>query len=279
MDGVRMNGHAGDLHGGAVPDVHMFWHGRGLSRVERLCMASFLAHGHAVHLYVYDETKDVPQGVTIEDASRVIERAEIFYHANTGSIAQFADWFRYRVLLASGGLWADTDVVCLAPIKSSRSEVFAWQDADSINNAVLGLTRGHLLSKWMAEGCEHPNRFLPYDNFRSKRRKFWRQLRGNRRGDVKWGEYGPAGLTQAIRHFGYTDAALPASAFYAVPFEQWRTVFEGGIADWDARLSGSVALHLWNEMMRSAPDFDKNAYFPEDSLFEKLCARYLKGDS
>ena len=37
----------------------------------------------------------------------------------------------------------------------------------------------------------------------------------------------------------------------------------------------SRALHLWNEMMRREPDFDKNKRFAPSSLFEQLCRRYL----
>jgi hypothetical protein len=44
-------------------------------------------------------------------------------------------------------------------------------------------------------------------------------------------------------------------------------------------VEASVALHLWNEMTRRQPGFDKNAPFPPDSLFERLCRRYLKNDS
>ena len=40
---------------GSLPSVHMFWHGPPLSRIERLCMSSFVAHGHAVRLHVYEE--------------------------------------------------------------------------------------------------------------------------------------------------------------------------------------------------------------------------------
>ena len=48
----------------ALPSVHMFWHGPPLSRIERLCMSSFVAHGHTVQLHVYEEPKRVPAGVT-----------------------------------------------------------------------------------------------------------------------------------------------------------------------------------------------------------------------
>lgn len=264
-----------------LPIIHMFWHGAPLSRVERLCMASFVACGHEVLLHLYDAPGNVPSGVQLADANAVIPREALFRHAKTGSMAQFADWFRYRVLYLRGGIWADTDVVCLRPLDYAQPEVFAWQDEEQINNAILGLPAGHRLARWMASACENPNRALPYDDLRVRWRKWKRRwLLGNRRNNVKWGEYGPVGFTQAARHFGFARLALPPEHFYPVPFQAWRTVFEASAQhQWDTRLARSKALHLWNEMMRREALFDKNARFAPDSLFEQLCARYFRDDS
>jgi hypothetical protein len=243
-------------------------------------MASFVAHGHPLNLHVYDAPAAVPQGVNIVDAARVLPHGEVFRHPKTGSMAQFADWFRYRVLLQAGGIWADADVVCLQPLLYPQAEIFAWQDDVQINNAILGLPAGHRLAQWMADACENPNRVLPYDNVRVRWRKFKRRwLQGNRRGNVKWGEYGPVGFTQAARHFGQAGLALSPQHFYPVSYLDWRRVFDAGEHNWDTALKESKALHLWNEMMRREPGFDKNARFAEASLFEQLCARYLKDGS
>ena len=255
----------------------MFWHGAPLSRVERVCMASFVACGHPVQLHVYDAPERVPAGVQLADANAVIARDALFRHTRTGSMAQFADWFRYKILYLQGGVWADTDVVCLKSLAYPHAELFAWQDERQINNAILGLPAGHALAEWMAHACEDPNRVLPYDTLRVRWRKWKRRwLQGNRRGNVKWGEYGPVGFTLAAKHLGYADLALSAQHFYPVSFLEWRRVFKSGETNWDATLSNSRALHLWNEMMRRDSNFDKNARFAPDSLFEQLCARYLK---
>jgi len=149
----------------------MFWHGPPLSRIERLCMSSFVAHGHAVQLHVYEEPKRVPAGVTIRDATAVLPREQLFVHRASGSLAVFADWFRYSLLAEHGGLWVDTDMVCLRPFDHAGPEIFGWQDQSTINNAVLGLPQNHALARWMVECCVHPNRALPYDSFRMRRRK------------------------------------------------------------------------------------------------------------
>lgn len=258
----------------------MFWHGAPLSRLERLCMASFIACGHRVQLHVYEQPEGIPRGVEIADAAELLPRRLLFRHEQSQSVAAFADWFRYRVLYERGGIWADTDVVCLKPLSYSSAEIFARMDQTAINNAVLGLPAGHPLAAWMGDCCEHPNRLLPYDDARTRRRKLKRRfLQGNRRGNIRWGEYGPNGFTQAAHHFGLDEKALPYWHFYPIHYLNWRTVFDGSLPDAPGFLEHSYALHLWNEMTRLVQGFDKNARFPPRSLFEQLCARYLTNDS
>jgi hypothetical protein len=269
-----------DLSAIELPVIHMFWHGASLSRLERVCMASFVAHGHRVHLHAYEVPSGVPNGVQLVDARTVLPEKDIFRHAKTGSMAMFADWFRYRVLYEQGGVWSDTDVVCLRPLAYMHPEIYAWEDDQRINNAILGLPAGHELALWMAECCANPNKILPYDDGRSKRRKWRRRfLEGNRRANVKWGEFGPSGFTAAARHLGYADKALPAFHFYPIHYLQWRLAFEPASDDFKSMLEQSAAVHLWNEMMRRESGFDKNARFHLASFFERACAAYLKDDS
>jgi hypothetical protein len=259
--------------------VQMFWHGAPLSRIERLCMTSFLAHGHPVDLYVYESPARPPAGIRVRPAEEILPRAHLFTHRRTGSLGSFSDWFRYRLLKERGGIWADADVVCLAPLAYPQDEIFGWQDAHVLNNAVLGLPAGHELAVWLAACCEDPNHLLPYDNLSVRLRKLRRRyLSGNRRAGVRWGEYGPKGLTQAARHLGYIDKAQPAAHFYPVRCEDWLAMFTGGTNTHAPWMAESRTVHLWQQMMRRAPGFDKNARFPADSPFERLCERYLKND-
>lgn len=259
-----------------LPDIQMFWHGPALSRLERLCMRSFVVHGHRVLLHVYDQPANVPDGVILSDASKILPRERLFKHAESGSFATFADGFRYRLLLEHGGLWVDTDVVCLKPFDFASPEIFGWQDERVINNAVLGLPRGHRLAQWMYDVCEQPNRALPYDSLKMRRRKLMRQwLPGNSRSKTKWGETGPNGLTAAAQHLHCTGVALPFWHFYPIHYTNWHTVFDSSLRDNPGLIAASHGLHLWNEMARRSPGFDKNGRFPPDSLFEQLCERYL----
>ena len=258
-----------------LPAIQMFWHGRPLSRIERLSMTSFMRNGHSVHLYVYEEPSGVPEGVRVMDASEILPRTEMFLHRRRKSIAHFADWFRYRLLFDRGGLWADTDMVCLQPFDYTDPVVFAWQDDHHLNNAVLGLPAGDALAKWLAMCCEYPNKMLPYDDLGIRLIKLKRWLKGRGREDVRWGDTGPYGLTSAARHLGYTEHALPTWHFYPIPFEDHRVLFESPRDGGAATFNGSRAVHLWNQLIEDRRALEKNARFPADSPFEKLWARYV----
>lgn len=252
----------------------MFWHGPRLSRVERLAIRSFLQNGHAVHLHVYDEPSGVPTGAVLHDANEIIPRKRLFRHKRTGSVGVFADWFRYKLLFQRGGLWVDTDMVCLRPFEYLQPEVFAWEDARLINNAVLGLPAGHELAKWLVDCCEHPNTIRPYDDRKAITRKLRRKwLQFNRQSHVRWGESGPKALTASAALFGLTDRALPSEHFFPVHCERWKSLFESATTGlpWTET---SRAVHLWNNMTERQDVFDKEARFPVDSPFEQLCARY-----
>jgi hypothetical protein len=211
----------------------------------------------------------------LKDASQILPRNTLFRHKRTQSLAAFADWFRYRLLYERGGIWVDADMVCLRPFDYENEEVYAWQDEKYINNAVLGLPAGHSLAAWLATCCENPNQMLPYDDFSVRFRKLRRRvLGGDRRDNVRWGENGPKGLTQAARHFGYAEKALPSWHFYPVSPLNFRRLFQSG-AGRPLEFQSSRAVHLWNHLLEERAGFDKNGRFPLDSPFELLCARYL----
>jgi hypothetical protein len=254
----------------ALPTIHMLWHDAPLTRLERLCIASFVANGHPVELHVYEEPAGVPPGVRFVDANRTLVRDLIFRHRRTGSLALFADWFRFTLLHERGGIWADTDVVCLQPLDYPQERIFGWENPEWLNVAILGLPAGDPLAAWMAASCADPNRILPYDSLHIRLRKWKRRyLQGNRRDRVRWGEYGPKGLTFAARHFGYLDQALPSTHFYPVHYNEWQRLFSA--APGFRFPPESRAVHLWNNMLRG---IDKNSRFPADSPFEVLCRRY-----
>src|SRR5258706_1862824 len=93
--------------------VQGLWIGGSLSTMERLSIKSFLANGHAYHLYAYDDVAGVPPGAVVKDGNQILPSSLIFRCKQNKSFAAFSDFFRYKLLLEKGGWWVDLDVVCL----------------------------------------------------------------------------------------------------------------------------------------------------------------------
>lgn len=256
--------------------IKMLWVGSVLSTIERLALSSFLHHGHEVHLFTYEPVNGVPEGVLVRDANEILPESSIFQYAGRRSYAAFANWFRYEMLLREGGVWVDTDVVCLKPFDFEIQPVFGREQADRVNNAVLGGDAGLELFAELGRLAADPNLLLPSDTVREKRRKLRRRyLQGNRRGNIRWGETGPQALTRAAQALGCFDRALPVTAFYPIHSLCWTTIFDETYPSPERYFPDSYAIHLWNEMLRRTPGFEKDRTYPSNSLIEELKRRYL----
>jgi hypothetical protein len=76
----------------------------------------------------------------------------------------------------------------------------------------------------------------------------------------------------AMRKYSLDQYQQPAHVFCPIGYAQWQTVLE---PEAGVKLNDhSYAIHLWNERWRSAGQ-DKNAVYPEHSLYEKLKRKYL----
>ena len=125
-----------------LPTINALWIGQ-LSPVERLCLGSFATQGHPVHLYAYDEIENLPEGVTIQDATQILPRELIFTNQlgkGKGSLAAFSDLFRFKLLLDRGGWWVDADIFCLKPFHFTAPYVFGFE-ANNVASGVIRMPR------------------------------------------------------------------------------------------------------------------------------------------
>jgi hypothetical protein len=95
--------------------LHSFWIGPKLGPVHVACLKSMLAVGHSVTLHVYDapgdRPEDIPDGVTLSDAAKVLSRTS-WVHQQTGLRPTFSNFFRYALLRKEARTWVDCDVYC-----------------------------------------------------------------------------------------------------------------------------------------------------------------------
>jgi len=237
--------------------VRCFWFGEALSPIEHLCLKSLLAHGHRVQLYTYDEVANVPRGCKVHDAATVVGRDELFLYqdsTHSGSPAGFSNIFRYTLLDREGGWWVDTDVLCLSSKLPDSGYVFARQDDDFYNPAIMRAPAG---SPLIREALERAKRIV-----------------ADRGGDIEFGSIGPHLLTEVVRDLGLAHEATDTARLYPIPYwEALSTCDPRRRAEVEIRVRDSAFLHLWTEMFRywGVP---KTARPPKASYLAELYERY-----
>jgi mannosyltransferase OCH1-like enzyme len=228
------------------------WIGSALSVMEQLSIASFLTHGHAYHLYMYDEVQNIPKGTVIQDANSILPSASIFQYKDYQTYAPFANIFRYKLLLEKGGWWVDTDTICLKPFSFDEAYVFAteWHNHKAtITNAII---KAPAASEVMAYA--------------------WHVGRTKNPAQLVWGETGPQLLDEAVKKFSLAPYVKYYTVFCPLSYSNWLQVIEPHIVwQFDAT---THAIHLWNEMWRRN-QCDKNQRYHPECLYEQLKRRYL----
>jgi hypothetical protein len=232
--------------------VNAFWIGPRLGPLSRACLRSFGRHGHPVILHVYEEPKDVPEGIVLADASRTLPRELAVAH-RSGSFAFAADRFRYELMARDAGLYVDCDCYCLRPVED-REYIFGWESRLEIGTAVLKLPAGSPLLASLAGIFTTPAFVPPWQRPRVQRRLRWRARLGmplpmHR---MAWGIAGPQALTHFARIHGVADRALPADILYPLALSHVDLLREPGLGITDLATPRTRVVHLWNEVLRHA---------------------------
>jgi hypothetical protein len=231
--------------------VHSLWIGEPLSTLEKLCIASHLQNNHEYHLWVYDESLDVPRGVILEDGNEILPESEIFCYSGLkeeggGSVSAFSNLFRYKLLSERSVWWCDTDVVCLKPWKFDKPHVTAteWTKHQNIK---LPTTCVFKIPREAAQYCYAAARRCDREN-------------------LKWGEIGPALF--AKNAYSPENMVEPV-VFCPINWNEYEKIFE------PFEIPGeSYGIHLWNEMWRRHGK-DKDGSHRPDCLYERLKSKYL----
>ncbi len=233
------------------PVIQGLWVGDRLSTMEQLCILSFLRHGHPFRLYTYGPVENVPSGAEICDANEVIPQSRIFRYAN-GSLAGFANFFRYKLLLEQGGWWVDLDVICLRPFDFSAEYVFSaemFHQTPIVASSVIKAPRG-------SEFCKYA----------------WSVCQGKDTQNLRWGETGPRLAGEAVELLGLQRYVVGPEVFSPVETDTWEEIFDpNGRAEFGP---STRAVHLWNELWRRE-GLDKNATYAPGCIYERLKSAYL----
>lgn len=226
--------------------VQILWIGEKLSRMENACIKSWLNFGYDVHLYTYGEVKNIPNNTVIKSGSDIIPENKIFQYnlpsgKGGGSFSGFSNFFRYKLLLEKGGIWADADVFCLKKLPNSEY-IFAKQGNGEIASFIIKSPKQSDFLKKCWEACmeKNPNK-------------------------LKWGETGPELVSEMVDNCGLRENVFEQILFDPIRFEEVHKFTE------IQPIPKSYTVHFCNEMWRRK-GMDKNIIYKRESLYEKILA-------
>ncbi len=233
-----------------MADIGTLWVGDPLTKIEHMCLASFVKHGHTIVLFVYDKELVVPDGVIKEDANDILAEDQIFKIDD--SYGPFADLFRYKMIQKTGLIWSDTDNICLRPDWDFPLYVFGEQGGQEslfANGLLKAPSDSNLINDLVKISDE-------YD-----------------KGQITWGEIGPQLLTRLVKKYFLTCFKKPITTFYPVHFWEWEQLW---LSDFTEnvleRCKDSYTLQIWNQML-SKGNYNKND-LPKGSVVDHFYRIY-----
>lgn len=235
-----------------LPPIISFWHGP-LSWLEVLCITSFVRRGHRVLVYSYDAIEGLPDGAEWQDAAEVLPKERLVFYKGKGTPGVFSDHFRYAVLRAGLGVYADLDIYCVRPIEGPPDYLFAWERPGSVNGAVLHIPADAPLLEDLIAIFEKTERPLLEPHLPPLRRfeVAIRRLVGERvtPEHMQYGATGPMALTHYVARHGLTAEVRPAATFYPVPYEGIPALMQAGSSLEGAIGPETLGVHLWRSQL------------------------------
>jgi hypothetical protein len=233
--------------------VGSLWVGNKLSNLEILSIRSFILNDHPYHLYVYNDIENLPEGVILEDANKIVPEKDIFRapgsNGRPGSLGAFSDYFRFKMMEKEGGYWVDTDIICIRPFDFKEPYVFASENThrgeQEATSGVQKYPKGCDAIKYCVDYCE---------SFEDKT-------------NIRWGDIGPALVRDTISKHGLQQYVKDYRIF--MPINWW----EAGVLlspEHNFQIQpNTYSIHFWNDVF-SSHGVDKNAKYHPDSIYEQL---------
>ncbi|MFC0321990.1 glycosyltransferase [Gallibacterium melopsittaci] len=257
--------------------IQMLWIGEKLSPIEQLSIRSFLANGHPVHLYVYEDVIGIPEGTTVLNANEIIPSNQIFKFL--GSYAAFADLFRWKLLLDKGGYYSDMDVICIKPFRFQCDIIVGWeQNGTLLTPTIMKFPAKSPLVEIMYNSAKYPLKIFRHDNWKVILKKLYYFLTRKEMKAIGWGECaGPLALSRAYFYYQYNKKIIPldSDVFYPIYWTKVKKFIEPDAISIDSLPKSTHAVHLWNEVWKRE-GMDKNKRYASNTLLGELFNKYYK---
>jgi hypothetical protein len=259
--------------------IQLLWVEGRLSKVERLCVQSFLDHGFEVHLYHYGPLEAVPTGATLKDGRTILGESHVFRSDSLkgSGFLGFANRFRYHMLYEKGGWWFDMDSVCLRSFEPPEDLTFAstWEGkwGNCANNNTLWCKPGDERMRMIRDEAERVLREGDLSLGAAGFKLLQRMVSEN-----NWKPNVSESFVFAPYHWSMLHRILPKTfKDYAKDqirmikhriWQLYRPHFRAGYIR-----KQTLSLHLCNELWK-ANGYDKNGSYYRLGLFEQLKSRH-----
>jgi len=226
------------------------WIGKTLSKMEQLCVQSFLQNGHIFHLYTYNNIENIPKGILLKDGNDIIPFDKVFKDSS-GGFSGFSNWFRYKLLHEKGGWWVDMDAICVKFFDIKEEYCFS-SERDFSQDVVVncGFIKTPPKADFLTEVLDYIN--------------------SADHANVKWGQFGPKLFNAIIQTYDSEKYIKPPETFCPINWYEISALLHDHKMIFGEQ---TFAIHLWNEIWRKE-NFDKNANYHPDSIYEQLKKRY-----
>ena len=236
----------------SLPTIVSFWHGP-MSWLERLCIASFIRHGHAVEIYSYAPIHGFPAGAIRRDAAEILPEDQLVFYKDKGTPGVFSDRFRLCLLQQGRGLYSDLDVYCVRPWANLPDYVFGFERPNSVNNAVLGMPAdAPILDDLLGVfGTGKRPLLEPHLPLGRRLEVAARRLLGDPvpPQHMQFGATGPFALTHFVKARGLWAKVQPSPVFYPIPYEGIPALMQPGSSVDAALRPETLAVHLWRSQL------------------------------
>lgn len=280
--------------------VQGLWVGTQLSPIESYCIKSYIKQGHDFHLYGYNDFATLPKGTILKDANSIIPENQIFRYKSgpgKGSLAAFADLFRYHLLSEKGGWWTDMDFLCMNPLKQPSCLFLAgeFQPRRARNNShqrpwghinrALKTIRSTISTKQLkgrptssilqamaykqSPTCSlmyaEPNHPVMIEAASESKR-----LKDT---DLRWGAIGPNLVASLAKKHQKSHQILIGNAkeYMPISYDQIKIILQPSN---NFKTESIKTIHLYNEVWRQN-NIDKNNPPGEGSLFQHIVSKAL----
>lgn len=227
------------------------WTGGELPAFSAACLSSFAEVGHQVRLHVYDVPKGVPSGVELVDASSFVPADRIVRHHKTGSLALFSNLYRYELMAREQGLWIDSDVLCLRPLRALSDYVFGRESDSRLNGAILKLPAGSPMLADLRAIFTTPRWSAPWND---KKRRFRDAVYYRVRKDygiskMSWGSAGPRAITYFANKHNVAVRAVAPDVFYPISVRRAGDLLRPDFPVEDLVTPDTLCIHLWADVI------------------------------